>query len=370
MGKIITIRGEIDSEKMGFTDIHTHLLVKLPDDFIWPADANSDIKLDKSKMTDKSLEFRLENIHDLRRGYWSFAKQNYSAPDMDMMKSEMEFFAEAGGKTMVDGSPTGMRADLNALRKLSEETDINIILSSGFYSDGLWPKEYINKTEKELIDFMLDEAEYGLDGTEFRPGQIKMACNYFNELEKKGLRATANVAKETGLCYQVHTGGGHLNPDVTCDMAKIIKEQGMNLERTIFLHMDQFVTQCDLRKYITDYDHAVKLNLDPIRRVLDTGATISFDCIGNNENKEIYYYVQPSDYDRMAALYNLIKEGYSRQIVLGSDVGQMLYFRKYGGAGYVRLLEFVVPALKEVGVSDADIENITVNNPARLYSRM
>lgn len=369
MGKVMTIRGEIDIENMGFTDIHTHLLMKLPDDFVWPADTASEIRLDKTKMTENALEFKLENLHDLRRGYWGFAKQNYLVPSIATMKSELETFAKAGGKTIIDGSPTGMRADLNALKKLSDELDINIILSSGFYSDGLWPKEYTVKSEKELIEFMLNEVENGLDGTRFRPGQIKAACNYFNDLEKKGLRATANVARETGLCYQVHTGGGRLNPDITCEMASIIKNAGMNLEKTIFLHMDQFVKQCDLKKYITDYDNATQLNLDPIRRVLNTGATISFDCIGNHESKELYYYVQPSDYDRMAALYTLIKEGYSKQIVLGSDVGQVLYFRKYGGAGFVRISEFVIPMLKAVGVSETDISNITINNPARLYNK-
>jgi phosphotriesterase-related protein len=41
---------------------------------------------------------------------------------------------------------------------------------------------------------------------------------------------------------------------------------------------------------------------------------------------------------------------------------------RYGGNGYVYLLERFLPRLREAGVSEAEIETITVANPRRLLT--
>lgn len=356
MKKVMTINGEIPVTEMGFTDAHTHIRFKLPDSFRW------------SDKNEESLKITLENMHDLQRGFWAYSEESYKLCNEDIITEELRQFSEAGGDTIIEASPVGSRVNLDMMKNLSDRLGLNIILSSGFYADGLWPEKYVTYSTDDLVKFLRNEVENGLDGTFYKPGQMKMACNKFNPLEKKGLIATSIVAAETGLCYQVHTGGG-LSPDITCEMSGIIKNEGVNLEKVIFLHMDQFVTQSDLKEYIKNHKEATVLKLDGIRRVLATGATISFDCFGNNENIEKEFYVKASDYDRLAALYTLIKEGYSKQIVLGTDVFQQLYYRKYGGSGYMRIKEFVIPALREVGVSESDINNMTIGNPARLYGR-
>lgn len=356
MKKVMTINGEIPVTDMGFTDAHTHIRVKFPDGFRW------------SDRKEKSLEINIENIHDLQRGFWAYSDESYELCDENIVTEELKCFSDAGGKTIVEASPAGARVDINMMKRISDKLGINIILSSGFSADGLWPEKLTSYNRNELVGFLLNEVENGLDGTSYRPGQMKMSCNKFNDFEKKAVTAASIAAAETGLCCQVHTGSG-LNPDITCQISEIIKSQGVDLEKVIFLHMDQFVTQSDLNEYIKNHKEATVLKLDGIRRVLATGATISFDCFGNNENIEKEFYVKASDYDRLAALYTLIKEGYSKQIVLGTDVFQQLYYRKYGGSGYMRIKEFVIPALREVGVSESDINNMTIGNPARLYGR-
>ena len=84
--------------------------------------------------------------------------------------------------------------------------------------------------------------------------------------------------------------------------------------------------------------------------------------------KEIDYKVPPNDYQRMAALYELLKEGYAKQIVLATDVWQKAYLRTYGGYGYCRVLDFVVPTLRDAGISEEDIKLITGRNAAGLLS--
>lgn len=371
MGKVMTVLGEIDSCELGFVDMHTHLNMKLPDgvnyDFMSGAIFNDTI-VDNRTLNKIQQRQMMEDIYDLRKGYWVFVKDNFCLQDYELLKEEIQLYKNAGGKTIVEPSPCGMRGDVRIIKKLAEEVGINVLVSTGCYGDGLWPKEFVEKNEEELMNIMFDEIYNGIDGTDIKAGQVKVALNRFTELELKALRAGARVARDTGLCFSVHTGGTNLNPEYTLKMAQIIKEEGHNLEKTVFLHMDQTVTQHDLITYIKNHEQASKLILDPLRRLLDTGATLSFDCIGTHESKEMYDVVWSNDYERMAGLYKLLTEGYSKQLVVATDVWQKMYYRKFGGAGYCRVLDFVVPMLKKCGVGAGQIKDITCDNAARLLS--
>ncbi|MCP4749787.1 MAG: hypothetical protein GY866_02750 [Proteobacteria bacterium] len=65
---------------------------------------------------------------------------------------------------------------------------------------------------------------------------------------------------------------------------------------------------------------------------------------------------------------SLIKAGYSSQIVLGTDTFIKTLLRSFGGEGYCRLTDDVVPTLTRIGISDTDIQAITVDNPGKLLS--
>ena len=56
------------------------------------------------------------------------------------------------------------------------------------------------------------------------------------------------------------------------------------------------------------------------------------------------------------------------QIVLGHDTCNKLQLRKYGGLGYTYIHEYFLPALRELGVSEADIHTMMVENPARILA--
>lgn len=64
-------------------------------------------------------------------------------------------------------------------------------------------------------------------------------------------------------------------------------------------------------------------------------------------------------------LVQLVKEGYVSQIVLSHDVCTKLQLKKYGGLGFTYIDDYFLPALRKMGVSEADIHKIMVENPAR-----
>ena len=111
------------------------------------------------------------------------------------------------------------------------------------------------------------------------------------------------------------------------------------------------------------------LSTDYHQEVLDKGANISVDCFGHKWSVEAAGWILERDFHRMGGLVALLKAGYSRQIVLGTDTFIKTLTRRGGGVGYCRLTQFVIPTLREVGVSDYDIRQMTVENPARLLTR-
>ena len=367
MSEVMTARGPVDGGLLGFTDMHTHVLSQLDPEveFEWPANSPPE----QPTQHETGLEISLENLYELRRGHWSSAEGNRDVHQPELVEPELALFTALGGKTLVDASPIGLRVDPRAYERLSENLDVNIVVSTGLYAESFWPKRFLEMKESELAALMVHEIEEGIDGSEIRAGHIKIGCNRLSERETRALRAGARAAIETGIMLQVHTGGAFLSPTDTLQMASILVDEGVNLERVLFAHMDQFVMQTDLKRYITNHEKASALQLETIQQVLDTGANIGFDCFGVHENKEINYYIQASDYDRMAALFTLITRGYSGQITLGTDVGQRLYYRRNGGAGYGRILDFVVPTLQALEVSERDLANLTHRNAARLLGK-
>jgi len=108
--------------------------------------------------------------------------------------------------------------------------------------------------------------------------------------------------------------------------------------------------------------------LDYAREVLDRGLNICFDCFGQTWDTEALGSVAEPDAYKIAAIYQLVNEGYSEQIVVGTDVFLKIMTRRYGGHGYVRLQNYVVPTLQRISISDEIIARLTVANPAQLLA--
>ena len=56
------------------------------------------------------------------------------------------------------------------------------------------------------------------------------------------------------------------------------------------------------------------------------------------------------------------------QILLSQDVCHDSQLARYEGGGYTYLAESFLPRLRAAGVSDAEIETMTVENPRRLLT--
>jgi phosphotriesterase-related protein len=214
-------------------------------------------------------------------------------------------------------------------------------------------------------EFMMGEFENGIGDTGIRPGHIKVGITNLTSQQEKMLRAAGRVSAMTGFSITVHPGFniGSGGPRIV----DILTEEGVAPQRVIIGHSDCFLPYYDFRSLVLN-PHEWSLNLDRQKALLDRGTNLSMDLFGNRWSLEVTGFVMDEDWHRIGGLIALLKQGYSHQIVLGTDTSMKILTRRGGGMGYCRLTNFVVPTLRQLGVSDFDIRQMTTANPARLLS--
>jgi phosphotriesterase-related protein len=75
-----------------------------------------------------------------------------------------------------------------------------------------------------------------------------------------------------------------------------------------------------------------------------------------------------ADSDVARGIVEMIKAGYTDRILLSQDVCTKLQLKSYGGSGYSYIVEYFLPYLKRLGVTDAQIHTIMVENPRRVLT--
>lgn len=366
MAQIMTVRGPVEPESLGFTSMHEHILVGAtflldlykkilpsPPENLFPPASDEPVKM--------------EDLGYHRSGYFVLSKDNWNLTDEALMTAEVGDFKAAGGDAILEVSALGIRHSPEGLRRISEATGVHIIASTGFYSSASWPASWQDASVDDMVAFIKKEVENGLDGTDVKPGHLKVGPLELNESEEKSVRAAARASQETGLSVTAHQGM-MMSEEQCRKMIDIFIEEGADPSRVLICHMQGFCFGAhDFETCLKD-PGTRRLTLEHPKYALDKGFNISFDCFGTRWDVEPLDFFLENDFERMAGLIALIKEGYSKQLVIGTDVFLKSMTRRYGGDGYARLLNFVVPTLKKMGIAETDIHDITVGNPARILA--
>jgi len=367
MAEIMTVCGPIAPDELGFTSMHEHILF---DGRVFRQTLEKQLLKDARVPMGADEPVGIENIGYLRRNFF-LSWDAVSIDDEALMTDELAEFKASGGGAVVDMSTPGLRIDLPATRRISQKTGVHIIATTGLYVENSWPERFRDLTVKELVQYMHEEIEQGIEGTDIKPGHLKVAVTDLTKQQERVLKSAARVSNETGLSLTVHPGfmvgsdGGRI--------AKILRNEGADLERVIIAHAQTFFSNLNLKTLVQNPD-SWGLNLDPAKALLDQGANISIDTFGHYYDAELTGYVRVTEWQRLAGLLALVKLGYSPQLVIGTDTFLKILTRRYGGEGYSRLTNFVVPFLRDYldvfdRVSDFDIRKMTIENPVRLLAR-
>jgi phosphotriesterase-related protein len=367
MTQITTVSGPIAPGDLGFTSMHEHTVSDagfchrryehlIPADA--PVAADDPVKLDNLAI--------LKHAHIL-------SKDALDMRDEGLIESELMNFAASGGRAVVDMSTPGLRCNIPALKRISRKTGVRIIASTGLYAEDSWPERFRDMDMGDYMKYMWAEIENSIEGTGIRAGHIKVAitdtgifnAQPFSDQQKKLLRAAVRVSNETGIALSVHPPLDAV--ENVRNVVKVMLDEGINPGKAVIAHSDLFFVPRDLKLLITD-PGSWKLNTDFARELLGKGFNISIDSFGHFQDGEPIGIAAVTDWQRLGGLVSLIKAGYSSQIVLGTDVYLKILTRRYGGEGYCRLTDFVIPSLRQAGIDEFDIQKMTVDNPARILS--
>jgi len=334
---IMTVNGIISKESLGITTPHEHALIDITNQY--PGDTTPGSEGIAGKVSSKYYDRLLADPYALR--------DNLILDDHRTAIEEVAVFARAGGRSFVDVTLPKIGRDVEFLQRLAKETGLNVIAATGFYTADAHPAEVASMSVEEVAAVMIKELNEGIDGSGVRAGIIGEigTSQQIHPEELKVLKASAIAHRATGAPVIVH-----LNPWAKhgAEVIDILEADGVAPEKICLCHMD------------------ILLDLEDMRRVLDKGAFLEFDNFGKEFTSGSSYGRFPSDGERMEILYQLISEGYTRQLLLSCDICLKNLLLMHNGPGYGHVLTKIRPMIRQkYGNADEILHTLLVENPAR-----
>jgi phosphotriesterase-related protein len=277
---------------------------------------------------------------DLRGPYVADYAQGNPEAVLQVVGPHLSDAAAAGVTAMVECSTVGVGRNLRILQRLAEATSIRIVAPTGVYRDAFIPESLRDKSEEEVAELWTRELMQGIEATSIRAGFIKLAMSDDGptELELRNLRAAAKASQNTGAVIASHTIGG----EIAKQELDVLEAAGLDLHRFIWVHAQ------------TEPDVSI------LKEVARRGAYVELDSVGAP------FQAQAELLEKVSVL---IESGFTDRLLLSHDAGWFQPGRpdglpESGYRGYTALTRDFIPALLQRGLSEEQIQQITVHNPA------
>ena len=261
--------------------------------------------------------------------------------DENLAVEELKYLVLAGGTALVECTTPDMGRNPEALRRVSEQTGLHIIMGTGWYRQPYYPEAIDRSTTIALARQMIDELTTGVQGTDICAGiigEIGVNLDYATAQEERVLRAAAKAQQATGAPLTTHAS---MYP-VGLAQLEILTDEGVDCSKVIIGHCDTYL------------DQAYHLE------ILKAGAYVQFDTVGR-------VHMNP-DERRADALVSLLGLGWGEQLLLSSDRCHRSDLHAFGGGGYDVVFTRFFEMLRGRGVSDAALTLMTVENPRRVLA--
>ena len=250
---------------------------------------------------------------------------------------------ECGVTTIIDGTPIDLGRDIEMIKTVSKNSGVNIIVSSGIYcNEEVFLK---GKNPNKLANYFIDECQNGIGDTGVKPAILKCATGRLGvtEINQLLISAMAITQKETGLPIFAHHAHQLNTP---YQQLKIFDKHGVDLEKVVIGHC----SDCYDIEYLID--------------LLKNGCYLGFDRI------------YPSAYEKQAqTIANLIAKGYANKLLVSHDFFAFYDFgdtdfesQKNSVRDFTTVHKKLLPALRELGISEKDVKKLTNDNPRKLLT--
>jgi phosphotriesterase-related protein len=309
MGAINTTGGPVDDGQLGLTLIHEHMRVR-----------------------SESVSAQFPHLYDEEHEYERAVTQVRAA-------------MERGVKTICD--PTVMEAgrDIRFQSRVAEETGVQLVASTGIYTDHYLAPHFRNRDEDYMADQFVRDIEVGVQGTDIKAGFLKCCTDHQGVTDdvEKVLRATARASNRTGRPIMTHS---HPQSGQGIEQMKVFEDEGVEPSRVLIGHTGD-----------TD-------SLDYIEELLSHGPYIGMDRYGLD-------IILPTE-QRNSTVVELAKRGYAERMMLSQDAcctidwfPEEMVAQTAPNWHMSYVLDEIVPALKQSGVTDGQVDQMMVEAPRR-----
>ncbi len=314
MAQIMTVCGPIAPDELGFALPHEHIFI--------------DLTAFPGGITMHGLDGFIDPVRHT-----------------DIMIEEVRAFQAAGGSSIVDVTCRNMGGDIRALKGVAEATGVHIIAGCGWYRESYMDHDLYYRSTNELAESLIDEIEHGLGGTDIRPGILgEIGVNYnhyhLSAKEERCLRAVAKAQQYSGLAVTTHLPKAR----VAHEVLDVLGEHDVPAERVILGHSDAY----------KDAGYHASL--------MQRGAYVQYDNIGSTLDAPW------GESELLDLMFELLGQGYVERILLSQDICGRSHMKHYGGRGFDYIATKFLPKLRERGISEEQIQIMTVENPKRVLA--
>ncbi|MGG5822094.1 phosphotriesterase family protein [Falsiroseomonas sp. HW251] len=322
MASVETARGPVPVEKLGATLMHEHIFIRNPE-----------------------LEINYPN-------------ETWTGTDfISLARDKFRQLKDRGIDSLVDLTVLGLGPDIRLIQAVLAKLDFefNIILATGYYTyKDVAPYFRMHGPgrrvdEPEPLDRMfLRDIQQGIGGTTIKAALIKIATDEYGfttDLERV-FAAAARVQLQTGVPITTHTSAKKKGG---LDQQAFLKKHGADLTNVIIGHCGD------------------SNDLDYLQEVADQGSIVGMDRFGIDSYN--------SGENRIATVAAMCKRGYADRMILSHDAAVFSINTEpqhrakiFPNWHYNYVSDDVIPALRDLGVTEAQIRQMMVENPKRILA--
>ena len=313
MATVNTVLGPVDVNDLGFTLMHEHVL-----------NSSAGIPQTFPELVDREQA--------IARGI-----------------AALKDAAAEGVRSYVDVTTMDLGRDIGVIRAVAEQVDMHIVVATGIWVD--IPRSIARGVSPDqLARAFIRDIEVGLDGTDIKPGVIKVATTEegVTPANEVVLRAAARASNHTGIPISTHTAAPER---VGEGQVRIFLEEGVDLNRVYIGHSND-----------TE-------DLDYLSGLVRQGCYLGMDRYPGGRVQG------PKWEERTRVVKDLLDMGLADRVTLSHDypisfllTPEMNEERNtYNPDEVCFINRKVLPRLRELGVSDEAIHTMMVDNPRRYF---
>src|SRR5579859_5025197 len=256
---------------------------------------------------------------------------------------------DGGVQTMIEVSTLDLGRDVRFLAEMARRSGVNIIAATGIWRD--IPRSLWVRSPDEVAALFVREIEQGIEGSGIKAGIIKVA-NDAEGVTREGeiiLRAAARAAKQTGVRVSTHS---YAPGRVGEQQVAVFEDEGFDLNRVYIGHSND----------TTDLEY--------LHGLLRKGVWLGLD------RHQTMAPIGPDAEGRAQTLAALIKAGVGDRLMVSHDwsvlgvsrTSDPFASRKYNPDGWLYASRKLFPRLRELGITQAQIDALNIDNPRTFLS--